>query len=114
MGDPLVYGSDYIQTGLQMSSGGSGATVKGHEVKGRVVDERGAPVEGAAVRVGKALVFTDAAGYFMHRQRKSTASALAVDMEAFVASGEWECVSCPARATPGDEIKIVVKRGRAE
>src|SRR5262249_730737 len=41
-----VYGTDYVQTGLTMGSGGSGATVKGLELRGQVVDDRGQPVEG--------------------------------------------------------------------
>jgi len=84
-------------------------------VQGTVVDESGTPVDGAAIEVGNALVFTDSRGRFFHRVSSTRAIPLRVLLDDFIATGQFEVVEVPASATPGTEresipVRIVVRR----
>ena len=84
-------------------------------VEGAVVDESGTPVDGAAIEVGGALVFTDSRGRFFVRRPTSRDVSVRVVLDEFLATGRFEVVSVPASASPRTErqsapMRIVVRR----
>lgn len=84
-------------------------------VSGTVVDESGTPIDGAAIEVGGATVFTDSRGRFFHRLPGSRAVAVRVLLDDFLATGRFEVVAAPASVTPRIErentpIRVVVRR----
>lgn len=79
-------------------------------ISGIVVDERGEPIEGAAVRVGRELMWTGANGTFQLSVKKNRPVLLAVITEEFTAPGLWVCASCPANAIPDLPVRIVIRR----
>lgn len=81
-----------------------------YRIEGTVVDEKGQPVSGAAMRIGKDLVFSDATGAFFLRVKNERAVALAVVPLEFTAPGVWATVTAPENIIPGEPVKIVVRR----
>ncbi len=84
-------------------------------VEGTVVDDAGAPVEGAAIAIGETTVFTDSRGRFFVRLPSSRAVPVRVALEEFITDGQYETVSAPASATPTRDsqrvpIRVVVRR----
>ncbi len=84
-------------------------------IRGHVRDEKGNPVEGAAMRVGEELVFTNAAGEFFVRCKKADTLRLVVDFGEFLNPAAFRLVSAPqtataARDTAGPEVLIVLAR----
>jgi len=84
-------------------------------VEGAVVDESGTPVDGAAIEIGGALVFTDSRGRFFVRRPSSRDVSVRVVLDEFLATGRFEVVSVPASASPRTErqsapMRIVVRR----
>jgi hypothetical protein len=82
-----------------------------YRIEGTVVDEKGQPVSGAAVRVGKELVFTGDTGAFFLRVRKERPVSLAVVPSEFTNPGAWVTLTAPENIMPGEAVKIVVHRG---
>jgi hypothetical protein len=76
-------------------------------VQGRVVDETGVAIEGAAVEIGGEVIFTDSQGRFF--QRRSTARALSFRVlpEDFLVAGRFEVVTAPTQVTPQREERSV-------
>jgi hypothetical protein len=85
-----------------------------YRIEGTVVDETGQPVSGAAIRLGKDLVFTDNAGTFFLRVKHERAVSLTVVPDEFTNPGRWMMVTAPDHADPGEKVKIVVRRGRRD
>ncbi len=84
-------------------------------VRGHVQDETGQPVEGAAIRIGEQLVFTNSDGEFFVRRNKATAIALEVVLTEFLNSAPFHLISAPAsvKAFPeasAPDILIVLAR----
>lgn len=84
-------------------------------VEGRVVDESGAPVDGAAIAIGGSTVFTDSRGQFFIRLSEKRPVPVRVLLDEFLAMGSFEVVSAPPSATPQLErqrtpIRVVVRR----
>jgi hypothetical protein len=84
-------------------------------VQGTVVDDAGTPVDGAAVEIGGAPVFTDSRGRFFHRLSSSKVVPIRVLLEDFLATGQYAVMEAPASAVPRHErdstpIRIVVRR----
>lgn len=84
-------------------------------VEGRVVDEAGEPIDGAAVAIGNATVFTDSRGRFFVRLSTTRAVGVRVLVDEFLGSGRYELVSAPPSAMPKTErestpLRIVVRR----
>jgi hypothetical protein len=84
-------------------------------VQGTVVDESGVPVDGAAVQVGGATVFTDSRGRFFVRLSSNHPTPVRVLVDDFLTTGRFETVSVPPRVNPVVEresvpLKIVVRR----
>ena len=107
-----VDGGMFLGSGL----GGPGRTVTYQNngkfrIEGKVVDENGQPVSGAAIRLGKDVVFTDANGTFFLRVKHDEAVPLAVVPGEFTNPGQWVTVTAPEQTGPGELVKIVVRRG---
>ncbi|GMV08494.1 MAG TPA: hypothetical protein PKC83_01645 [Gemmatimonadaceae bacterium] len=91
------------------------AHVAGYMIKGRVVTEDGAPVDGAALEIGGELVFTDSRGNFFHRRPTRQPLAIRVALEEFLSPGKYEVTSAPGEGTPEHDdrakaLTIVVRR----
>jgi hypothetical protein len=117
---------NYTATGstfLYMNASGAGSgrpfelRFERYLVQGRVVDEDERPVEGAAVRIGDDIVFSDSQGRFFHRVGGSRPLAVRVALDEFTLPGRWEVVAAPDTATPAREpeatpVTIVVRKAR--
>ncbi len=82
-------------------------------IRGRVVDSSGKAVSGAAIQLGRTVVFTDSTGQFSFRARRAQCITVRVLPEEFAAPGTWQADSAPVTATPtrdSAEISIVVRR----
>ncbi len=84
-------------------------------VRGRVVDERGDPVRGAALRVDGDVVFSDSDGTFFSRKRRPGTFRMEILLDQFIVPGRFQVVSAPVsvKAEPEDsarEITVVVRR----
>jgi hypothetical protein len=84
-------------------------------VRGRVQDETGKPVEGAAIRIGEQIVITNGDGEFFVRRPKAGTLALEVVLTQFLNTAQFHLVSAPTTvrvypesAAPG--IVIVLAR----
>jgi len=83
--------------------------------RGRVVNPAGEPVAGAALLIGKNLVFSDSSGTFLVRLKSTGELPLEVALDDFAAPGAFAVVSAPhtVRVTREDDAQIyniVVKR----
>src|SRR5437762_5524834 len=84
-------------------------------VQGTVKDDHGDPVEGAALHIGKEVVYSDSSGHYLARLSKHGPFALSVVFEEFIANGVYEAVSAPAevRAVAEDaagNVEVVIRR----
>jgi hypothetical protein len=84
-------------------------------VQGTVVDESGIAIDGAAVQVGGATVFTDSRGRFFVRLSSNRTAPVRVLFDEFLATGRFEAVSVPETARPVVEresvpVRIIVRR----
>lgn len=83
--------------------------------RGRVRDDRGEPVEGAAIRVGDQVLLTNADGEFFIRQRKAAILPLEVVFGEFLNAAAFRVVSAPPTAVAsldgtGSEAEIILAR----
>ena len=112
-----TYASTYAYHGLGPASPGtsfSGAIFQ-NAVHGQVLDPRGEPIEGAALRIGAGLAVTDSGGNFSVRLKKAGDLNLKVAFEEFTAPGNYVVVQAPAtvRATREESAQaylIVLRR----
>jgi len=84
-------------------------------VQGVVKDDQGNPVEGAALHIGKEVVYSDSTGAFLVRLGKHGPFPLSVVPEEFITNGVFETVSAPStvRAETDDAaatLAIVIRR----
>ena len=100
-------------------AGGSGSaqrySIGSSILRGRVLDIKGQPVEGAALLIGSVPVFTDSDGRFFLRERRPHTRSLQVLADKFLNGGSYEVESAPAtvKATKNaaePETLIIVKR----
>lgn len=112
-------GSTFFYRGLTNLAGplagNAGGRVDRFVITGRVVDEAGAPVEGAAVEIGSEVLYTDSRGRFFHRRPVTKALPVRVVLDDFLAAGKFEVVQAPRMATPtrderASALTIVVRR----
>jgi len=80
-----------------------------------VRDDAGNPIEGAAIRVGDTLVFTNSDGEFFLRTRKPRSLPLEVAFTEFLNPAIFRVISAPAAivAAPdgaGSEAEVVLQR----
>lgn len=93
------------------------ARVAGYIIKGRVVTEDGAPVDGAALEIGGELVYTDSRGNFFQRHPTRRPLAIRVALDEFLSPGSYAVVRAPGEGTPERDdraraLTIVVRRVR--
>jgi len=69
-------------------------------VRGRVQDEIGEPIEGAALLIGRELVLTNAAGEFFLRQKTSSTLPLQVRLEEFLNPAPFRVIAYPKMVAP--------------
>jgi hypothetical protein len=84
-------------------------------VRGRVVNDKGQPVDGAALLIDKSAIFTDTDGRFFFREPKPHTHRLQVLTDKFLNGGTYEVESAPSsvkatRDAQQPEILIVVKQ----
>jgi hypothetical protein len=105
----------YRLNGMITNSSADSFSIAKYVVQGVVKDDQGESVEGAAVRIGKQVVYTDSSGRFMTRFSKRGSFPLSVAPEEFISNGVYEVVSAPteAKATTDDnasDVLVMVRR----
>ena len=111
-----AYGGTFLYRGTMGASGVSApVTLHKYIVRGRVVDEEGRTVRGAALRVDGELVFSDSSGQFFVRKRHAATYNLEVLPDQFLVPGRYEVVSAPAKVVTAPdelakEVTVVVHR----
>lgn len=102
-------GGTYIQTGIAIGNTPSRGVSGKYIVRGRVLDQDGSPIEGAAVMVGREELFTNAAGQWMTRTKNAKTVVLGVVLKDFLSPGEFAVARCPVEASPSkDETEIMI------
>ncbi|MBZ5516903.1 MAG: carboxypeptidase-like regulatory domain-containing protein [Acidobacteriia bacterium] len=111
-----AYAGTYLYRGT-MGAPGASAPITLHKyiVRGRVVDEEGRGVRGAALRVDGEMVFSDSSGQFFVRKRRATRYKLQVLPDQFLVPERYEVVAAPAEvnAAPDElakDVTVVVRR----
>ncbi|HYL94684.1 MAG TPA: carboxypeptidase-like regulatory domain-containing protein, partial [Terriglobales bacterium] len=99
-------------------NGSSGFRLPRYVVRGRVVDEQGNAIPGAAVRLDGEVLLTNAAGEFLVRKKRSGSYPIQISFADFVNPLSYEVVSCPSSATAmreevASEVLITLRRGGA-
>ena len=89
--------------------------VSKYVIQGWVVDDQGAPVEGAALHIGKQVAYTDSSGHFMLRFSKRGTFTLSLAPEEFITNGVYQVVSAPSEVNAQSEdsatdVQVVVRR----
>jgi|SRR6185503_14903832 hypothetical protein len=84
-------------------------------IQGVVLDDQGAPVEGAALHIGRQLSYTNSSGRFMVRFSKPGSFPLSLAPEEFLTNGVYQVVSAPAQVQAESEdsvsdVRVVVRR----
>ena len=84
-------------------------------VQGVVKDDQGDPVEGAALHIGKEVVYSDSTGVFLVRLSKHGPFPLSVAPDEFTANGLYETVSAPSTVRAETDnaaanVEIVIRR----
>jgi hypothetical protein len=108
-----ISGADYFYGHSGLFSGNEQPRSIGkYSVCGAVKEQSGEPVSGAALRIGKAVVYTDSEGKFTLRSRKRGKQKLFVVTAEFEL-GSWEVLDAPAFITiedSGAPVQITVRR----
>lgn len=94
---------------------GLGIQVGDSVLMGRVVDEGGLPISGAALSIDHTPLFTDTNGAFCFRERRPALHALHVTPDEFLTPGHFVVKSAPGRVASQSEreaipVRIVVSR----
>jgi hypothetical protein len=96
-------------------NGSSGYRLPKYVIRGRVVDEKGNAITGAAVRVDGQVLLTNAAGEFFVREKRGGTYALKVSFDDFVNPLPYQVVFCPATVTAmreevASEVLVTLRR----
>jgi hypothetical protein len=101
-----------LTPGFRVANGDEKRTPKigDYIVRGYVLDERGSPIEGAAIRIGDQTVFSNEAGAFLLRLNKRQQMALTVVAAEFLTPLHFTIVLAPPTVTsdPEDSAKDVL------
>lgn len=86
-------------------------------VHGMVVDESGAPVDGAAIALDGDMAYSNAQGEFLVRIGRPKRMTVTVKLDEFLLPGTWEVVSAPeavqaAREGQEEVVRVVLRRGK--
>jgi len=90
-------------------------SISKYVIQGLVLDDQGAPVEGAALHIGKQVAYTDSSGHFMLRFSKRGSFPLSLAPEEFMTNGVYQVVSAPTQVNAESEdnatdVQVVVRR----
>ena len=90
-------------------------SISKYVIQGLVLDDQGAPVEGAALHIGKQVAYTDSSGHFMLRFSKRGSFPLSLAPEEFITNGVYQVVSAPTQVNAESEdnatdVQVVVRR----
>jgi hypothetical protein len=108
--------STYLyRLGGMMSAPSDSFSIAKYMVQGVVRDDQGVPVEGAALHIGKEVVYTDSSGRFLSRFSKRGPFPLSVAPEEFMSNGLYEVVWAPPelRAEKDEaatDVEVIVRR----
>jgi hypothetical protein len=91
-------GSYYRLSGLEAAPPFQSFRMEGHVITGQVTTSDGLPVYGAAIRIGKALLYSDRDGRFFARVRKPGRYKVEVVPSEFIATGNFTVISVPEDA----------------
>jgi hypothetical protein len=80
---------------------GTGRGLPEYIVRGIVLDDRGNPIQGAALRVDGRIVFTNSQGVFLLSVKKAKMYPLEVHLDQFMFPGWYEVVSAPVTVEGG-------------
>lgn len=108
--DYSASGSTFLYMG---SFGGAqpqqiGTGMAQYVVRGKVRDDSGNPVEGAAVELSGEVVFTNSSGEFLLRVKRPNRYTLTVLPAEFLLPGVWEIVSAPSEVTASVEERATL------
>lgn len=109
-----IYGSQFLYHGKQPGSR-QDFHIGSYLVRGRVLTDTGEPVEGAAIRIGDEVVYTDTQGTFFIRMNKERKVQLEVRLAEFSNPAQFSVISAPVsvQASSDDqapEVRIVLHR----
>ena len=90
-------------------------SISKYVIQGIVLDDQGAPVEGAALHIGRQLAYTDSSGRFMLRLSKRASFPFSIAPEEFITNGVYQVVSAPSEVHSESEdnatnVQVVVRR----
>jgi hypothetical protein len=90
-------------------------SISKYVIQGVVVDDQGAPVEGAALHIGRQLAYTDSSGHFLVRFSKRGSFLFSIAPEEFITNGVYQVVSAPSEVHSESEdnvtdVQVVVRR----
>ncbi|MBI1750200.1 MAG: hypothetical protein HY234_01755 [Acidobacteria bacterium] len=112
-----VYATGFAYRGVSYGRGSAPASgaIYSYVVRGRVLEEGGQPVRGAAVKIDGELVFSDSQGSFFLRRKKQKECELSVALDQFILPGNYQVVSAPktvkaAREEMAEMYEVVLKR----
>jgi hypothetical protein len=105
----------YRFRGMMMNTNSNSFSIAKYVVQGDVRDDQGLPVEGAALHIGKEVVYSDSSGHFMVRFGKRGPFPLSVAVEEFITNGIFAVVSAPSPVSAENEeratdVHVVVRR----
>ena len=106
----------YRQRGMAVNAVSQDSfSIAKYVIQGNVKDEEGNPVEGAALRIAREVVYTDSSGHFQVRFSKHGPYALAIAPDEFISNAFYEVVSAPpqVRAEADDaatDVQIVLRQ----
>ena len=105
----------YRFRGMAMAANSDSFSIAKYVVQGVVRDDQGLPVEGAALHIGKEVVYSDSSGKFQVRFSKRGPFPLSVAPDEFINNGVYEVVSAPSQVSAETEdnatdVQVVVKR----
>lgn len=110
-------GSTFLYRGLGAMGGRGDNAVRLDRflVAGRVVDEDGNGIEGAALEIDGATVYTDSHGRFFIRRPSTRSVSVRIVLDDFLQPGRFSVVSAPSAAKPTREqnvtpLTIVLRR----
>ncbi len=95
-----TYAQGFAYRGADVSPTAARFRFPKYAVRGQVIDDTGKPVSGAALRVGKEMVFTDRDGQFFVLTKKRHPLSIEVRPDDFLIPGQFEAQSCPTSVTP--------------
>jgi hypothetical protein len=113
-------GSTFLYHGMNAApqARGAGPRFERFIVRGRVVDESGQPIDGAALEIGGDMVYTDSQGRFFRRCGSEKSLPLRVVLDDFLVPGAFAVATAPTTLSPAVEGRateqiIVLRRLRS-